>query len=79
MPCFGEGVKGGAEGFVYSLAIELSKRGGQIEVWSSTSDRVVGRNQNLSGPGNESTKPFKIGVFKPIRVQKKFLISCTAT
>ncbi len=64
MPCFGEGVKGGAEGFVYSLAVELSKRGGQIEVWSSTSDRVVGRNQNLAGPRNEPTKPFTIRRFK---------------
>jgi glycosyltransferase involved in cell wall biosynthesis/SAM-dependent methyltransferase len=49
IPWFGPRIKGGAEKFIYELATELVARGSRVEVWTTDSSELMGRNHTLTG------------------------------
>lgn len=68
---FGKNVRGGAEGFVYQLATELSKNGADIEVWTTNSNDPVKR-KVTSNEKDDEDLPFKIRRFPVNRNAERF-------
>ena len=64
MPTFGKEVKGGAEQFVFDLAMNLAARGANLEVWATDSSQVIKRNHAMRNATSDSELPFKVRRFR---------------